>query len=315
MEDQKKLPSTTTIKVDDRGSFLPQNIEEAFRVANAFHKSGLLPARFTSAEMVLTAMQFVLELGLKPLTAMRQLAVVQGTPTIFGDLPLSLCYASSYLESIREYVIAKDGKEICVANGNLNEAAWGAVTIVKRRGDPNILESFFTMDDAEKAGLIKSPTWQKYPKRMLRYRARSQALKDKFPDALNGISILEYDFNQTEDSIPADGRTVSESGAPVKSSTNAAANAAAALKAKGTIEQTKPAVDPKGIFASTEDPKKPPKTLAQIEIEVMDIVKHLGMTDRQLRDVCLDTTGKDPAQMDIGDASMVLAALENRARG
>ena len=143
----------------------------------------------------MTAMQFALELGLKPLTALRQIAVVQGTPSLFGDLPLSLCFASGLVETINEFLVDKDGKEISVANGNTLAEAVGAVCQMRRKGDPNQIERFFTLEDAKRAGLGNSPTWKAYPKYMLKYRARSQALKDKFPDALNGVSIAEYDFN------------------------------------------------------------------------------------------------------------------------
>jgi hypothetical protein len=189
------------INVDESGVLKPRNIDEAYRLAKAYVMSGILPERYKTAESVLTAMQFALELGLKPLTAMRQIAVVKGTPCLFGDLPLSLCYSSGKLEAIKEVWLDKDGREINLANKNLTAQAYAAFCVVKRKGDPEPLEAFFTMDDAQNAGLLNSPTWKAYPKRMLRYRARSQALKDKFPDCLNGISIAEYDQNTVEEQI------------------------------------------------------------------------------------------------------------------
>jgi hypothetical protein len=184
----------STIGMDKAGLLKPQTIEEAFRLATAYVKSGLLPQRFTKPETVMTAMQYALELGLKPLTALRQIAVVNGTPAVFGDLPLSLCYASGNLEWIKEWLFDKDSKPICAANGNLTAQAFGAVCQVKRKGDPEVRETAFTVEDARTANL-GGPTWKSYPKYMLKYRARSQALKDKFPDALNGVAIAEYDFN------------------------------------------------------------------------------------------------------------------------
>jgi hypothetical protein len=191
------LPAT--INADNTGLLKPRNIEDAWRMAQYYASSGLLPERYKSPAMVLTAMQYALELGLKPLTAMRQIAVVKGTPTVFGDLPLSMVYASGKMDYIKESLLDKTGKEISLANKNLTEPAFAALCIVKRKGESEPLEAFFTLDDAQQAGLSNSPTWKSYPKRMLRYRARSQALKDKFPDCLNGISIAEYDQNTTEE--------------------------------------------------------------------------------------------------------------------
>ncbi len=187
------------IHADNSGLIKARTLDEAWRMAQYFASSGLLPERYKSPAMVLTASQFALELGLLPITAMRQIAVVKGTPTVFGDLPLSIVYASKKLDFIEESYLDKNGKEISLANRNLTEPVYAALCIVKRKGETKALESFFSMDDAIAAGLTNSPTWKAYPKRMLRYRARSQALKDKFPDALNGISIAEYDHNTTSE--------------------------------------------------------------------------------------------------------------------
>lgn len=185
----------TEIALDQGGVFQPRTVEDLFRLAKLQLASKMLPARFNTPEMIVVANQYACELGLQPLTALRQIAVVQGTPCTFGDLPLAMVQKSGKLESIREYLIDKDQNEICHKNRNLNAEAVAAVCVVKRKGDAEILERFFSLDDAKQAGLGGSPTWKSYPKLMMKYRARSQALKDKFPDCLNGIAIAEYDFH------------------------------------------------------------------------------------------------------------------------
>lgn len=203
METTETKETQPTSKIElvaaENGVLTPRNIDEAYRLAKGYVLSGMLPERYKTPEMVIAAMQYANELGLKPLTAMRQIAVVKGTPCVFGDLPLSLCYAKNLVEWIKEYWFDKSGKKICAENNNLTADAFGAICIAKRRGDPEPIECSFTMDEAQKAGLANGPTWKSYPKRMLRYRARSQALKDKFPDALNGIAIAEYDFHVNPD--------------------------------------------------------------------------------------------------------------------
>jgi hypothetical protein len=188
-QEPKAVPAKSDIVLNDSGAIVPKTADEAAKVANYYLKSKMLPARFNTVEMIVTAWQYALELGLKPLTAFRQIAVVQGTPCTFGDLPLALVQRSGKLESIREYLVDKNSNEICVKNKNLAAEAYAAVCIVKRKGDEEILERFFSMDDAKRAGLGNSPTWKAYTPVMLKYRARSQALKDKFPDCLNGIAI------------------------------------------------------------------------------------------------------------------------------
>jgi hypothetical protein len=183
------------LTLDEGGALVPKTAAEAVQIASYYLKSKMLPARFNTVEMIVTAWQYALELGLKPLTALRQIAVVQGTPCTFGDLPLALVQRTGKLASIREYLVDKNSKEICVKNMNLSAEPYAAVCVVRRRCDEETLERFFSMDDAKRAGLGNSPTWKAYTPIMLKYRARSQALKDKFPDCLNGIAIAEYDFH------------------------------------------------------------------------------------------------------------------------
>ncbi len=182
------------ISANDDGVLVPRTIDDSYRLAKYFHLSGMLPQRYNSPEMIMTAMQFACELKLKPLTALRQIAVIKGTPSIYGDLPLAICYASGMVEWIKEVYIDLNGKEISLANGNILAQVYGSATQVKRKNDPEIGEGLFTIPEATNAGLMGSDVWKKYTKIMLRYRARAQALKGKFPDALNGVSIAEYDF-------------------------------------------------------------------------------------------------------------------------
>lgn len=205
-KEEPPKPERSQIKTGEEGYLVAQNSEEAMRLATVFKKSGMLPTRFTSVEMVVTAMEYARQLGLKPLVGIRQIAVIQGTPCAYGDLPLSMAYASGKIEWLKEFLIDQNGKEICLKNANLDADVWGAVAVAKRKGDAEIIERFFTMKDAEQANLLKGPTWKQYPKRMLMYRARSQLLKDKFADAINHVAIAEYDFHRLPETETEDQR-------------------------------------------------------------------------------------------------------------
>lgn len=194
-EQQAQGKGADLIEVEG-GKLVPKNFKDTWSMAHLYLKSKMLPARFNTAESIVVGMQYAIELGLQPLTGMRQIAVVQGTPCTFGDLPLALVQRTGKMESIEEYLIDDKGVKICTENKNLQNEAVCAVCIVKRRGDDKPLERFFSMADAKTAGLGGSPTWKAYPKLMMKYRARSQALKDKFADCLNGVAIAEYDFNE-----------------------------------------------------------------------------------------------------------------------
>lgn len=188
-----------TVSANDSGMLVGKSLDEQWRLAKFYTSSGLLPSHYNKPEKVLTAMQFCYELGLRPLTGMRQIAIINGNPAMFGDLPLSLVLASGKAEYVREYLVDAKGEKICAANKNLMAKPEGAVCVSKRKGDTEERETVFTRMDAQAAGLLgKSGPWKQYEKRMLQMRARSQNLKDQFADVLSGVAIAEYDHNADE---------------------------------------------------------------------------------------------------------------------
>lgn len=178
-------------------------VSDQYRMAKVWIKSGMVPKNYTSPEQVITGLQYAAELGIKGgLVALRQIAVIRGTPSIWGDLPLSLCKASGRLKKHTEFLFDKDYKKISFENQNLNTEAFGAYSISET--ETGTYEAFFTLDDARKAGLLPADSasaWTKYTRYMLKYKARSQNLKDACPEILNAISITEYDFDRHPNEI------------------------------------------------------------------------------------------------------------------
>lgn len=188
---QDSKPKPATVHADDKGLLVGGTLDEQWRLATAYLKSGLMPAALNTPEKILVATQFARELGLPPVTAMRQIYVINGTPALFGDLPLSLVMKSGQLEDIVEEIELDEHGE-----------PFRATCKVKRRYVNSWVIRTFTMEDAKRAGLLsrKGP-WQTYPKRMLQCRARAWALKDLFPDMLSGSAIAEFDY----DTLPESG--------------------------------------------------------------------------------------------------------------
>lgn len=183
------------ILANSNGLLVGKTIEEQYRLAKLYCQSGLMPPRFNRPETLMVAMQYCYELGLKPLTGLRQMAIIKGIPAIFGDLPLALAQQSGLVESFVEYLV--NTKNEIITDQNLDTEVYAAICKVKRKGDQEFYISYFTIEDAKKSGLFESSdAWKKYPKDMLKYRARAKALKARFPDALNGIAIAEYDYNK-----------------------------------------------------------------------------------------------------------------------
>lgn len=156
-------------------SLAPQSIDEAIRFAEIMSKSNLVPKDFSgNVGNILVAVQWGMELGLQPMQAMQNIAVINGRPSLWGDAVIALVKSSPACE----YVVEETSDDVAVCR-------------VKRHGEPEQSRTF-TKADALKAGLLnKQGPWTQYPKRMLQMRARSWALRDVFPDVLRGMPIAE----------------------------------------------------------------------------------------------------------------------------
>ena len=202
-EGETKLPekksnqklSTTALRAAQNGMLIGTNLAEQYKLAEAYCSSGFLPAHFDTPAKTLTGMQYAFELGLKPLSGMRQICIIKKTLMIYGNLPLAIVRNSGKLEYIKEYLFDAEGKKICMDNKNLNAKPVMAICKVKRKEDPEETETSYSHQEAEAAHLLTKDAWKYYEKTMLKYRARGAALNDVFGDVLAGIGIAEYHEN------------------------------------------------------------------------------------------------------------------------
>jgi hypothetical protein len=171
-------PTKVEIALDQHGVQL-RSFDEMARFCAAI-KNSKIGKTYDCAEDIMIAVQHGLEVGLSPMSALQNIAVVNGKPCIYGDAALALCCSHPSFLDIEE-TVSRDG----TADGHL------ATCVVKRR-DRSAVVRTFSESDAKKAQLWgKSGPWQQYPQRMLQMRARSWALRDAFPDALKGLGVAE----------------------------------------------------------------------------------------------------------------------------
>lgn len=168
----------------------PQTFDQALTFSNYLAESDLVPKDFKGKPgNCLIAMQWGAELGLKPLQALSNIAVINGRAALWGDAVIALVRSSPLCEYVNE---SDDGNT--------------ATCRVKRRGEQEHVATF-SMDDAQSAGLKgKQGPWTQYPKRMRQMRARAFALRDVFPDVLRGMPVAEEVFDTPTNIIdPATG--------------------------------------------------------------------------------------------------------------
>lgn len=192
-------------------SLAPRDIKEALAFAEMLSKSNMVPKDFVgNPGNILVAVQWGMELGLQPMQAMQNIAVINGRPSLWGDSVIALVKASPMCE----YIIEEVGEE-------------SATCRVKRRGEPE-QERSFSAADAKAAGLLgKQGPWTQYRKRMMQMRARSWALRDVFPDVLRGMPIAEEVMDMEKEINPA----------PVRRQTGKQAAEAAKQQADAEVDE------------------------------------------------------------------------------
>ena len=261
-------------------SLAPKDLDEAMRFADMLAGSSIVPKDYIGKPgNCLVAIQWGMELGLQPMQAMQSIAVINGRPSLWGDAMLALVKAHPAFEWI---------KEEC--DGNV------ATCTIKRRGEPEVVQSF-SLEEAKRAGLTgKQGPWTQYPKRMLQMRARGFALRDAFPDALRGVvSAEEARDTPTERDMGAAEVVSSRPAAPAALpdysqdafAKNLGAWSAAIQGGKLTAEEVITRASTKGVLSeaqkaairSAAQPKPAPAPEPEPETEVIDAPEQKAQAD------------------------------------
>jgi hypothetical protein len=160
----------------------PQNMTEAMEFSKILATSNMVPVAYKGKPQdILVAIGWGYEVGLQPMQALQNIAVINGKPSVYGDAALALVKADQRCAGVKEW-IEGEGDDMT------------AHCLVKRRYNEDMEETVatFSVLDAKQARLWgKAGPWQQYPKRMLAMRARGFAIRDAFPDAMKGMITAE----------------------------------------------------------------------------------------------------------------------------
>lgn len=163
---------------------VPTSMQEAMEMAKLIANSNLVPKAFQGKPGdVLVAMMWGAELEIAPFQALQNIAVINGRPTVWGDLVVALVQRSGKLE----YLVR-----------DWDETNQIASVKIKRKGFPESV-STFSMQDAKRAGLAGKDTYRQYPQRMCMWRALTFAIRNEFSDVLKGMAVAEeaMDYQET----------------------------------------------------------------------------------------------------------------------
>ena len=157
-------------------ALVPQNLEEAFRLAGAMAASGMAPRGMDRPEQVMVAILAGAEIGFAPYQAMQSFAIVNNRATLWGDAIPALLWSHGF--KLTEWFDSEDEPT----------RAFCKVT----RPDGTEIERTYSLADAKLANLLgKQGPWQTSRKRMLQMRARAFAARDGASDVLKGLGVRE----------------------------------------------------------------------------------------------------------------------------
>jgi hypothetical protein len=138
-------------------------------------RSGFLPNGVNTPEKAISIVMKGRELGIPPMYALSNIAVINGKPTASAELMLALVYRDHGDEAVR---IVESTAERCTV-------------AYRRRGwqEPELFS--FDIEDAQCAGLLSKDNWRHYPAAMLRARCISAVARMAFPDTIGGLYTPE----------------------------------------------------------------------------------------------------------------------------
>lgn len=183
-------PQSANLQIFTNPHLLGQMIE----LAKLFSESDLVPKDYKDKKgNTLVAIQMGMELGLAPMQALQNIAVINGRPCVWGDAMLAIVQASGKLEYHHEWT-----------EGDT------AYCKTKRRGYPTEYITTFSDADAKAANLLgKTGPWTTNRARMRQMRARAFNLRDQFADVLRGLNSGEEVSDYSDLSNPNTSNIVS----------------------------------------------------------------------------------------------------------
>ena len=189
------------------------SIDDLARLARVFAASGLFGRNGNqdtqTAECAIRLMAGM-EAGFSPVASATGVHIINGRPAFSSNL---------LAQAVRRHPLY---------DYRVLEQTDKACRIRFLAGRETLGESVFTIEMAERAGLLKNPTWKQYPESMLFARALSSGMRTHCPDALGGApAYVPEELGDT--AAPVEVVTVTEEPSPQPQDASAlvaAANAA-----------------------------------------------------------------------------------------
>lgn len=181
IEPPREAPRPAPLALSVSGAIVLNGLGDVFQLARALANArGFVPRAYLGDENAIAAAILTgIELGIGPMEALRVIHMVDGKPTLAADYMLA--------RAIRAGVRIE--WEQC------DDRA--AVLRLDRFGTRHT--HAFTIEEAQRAGLVGKDNWKKYPAAMLRARCIAAALRAFSPDVLGAGVYLAEELESTDD--------------------------------------------------------------------------------------------------------------------
>ena len=219
-------------------SLVPKDLGEAMKLADLIANSDLAPKDYKGKPgNVLIAVQLGQEIGLSPMSAIQSIAVINGKPSLYGDVGKALLLSKGFIiEESDIKTIKEQGFATCK---------------ITRLGHPVCVRTF-GIDNAKTAKLWgKEGPWTTNPERQMAWRAFWFAARDIAADVLKGLMGAEEVADYIENDI-----TPAADAGEYKTGTERLRNAVVPTKLDDVLKAITAAETPEQMTAAAELAKK-----------------------------------------------------------
>jgi len=237
--------------------FNPSGFGELIEFAKMVSTTQIIPQAYQGKpDDIVAAVIMGADVGLTPMQALQNIAVIRGKATIWGDGLLAICQGHPAYAGIKEWLEGAGTPE-AIAYCRIKRAVHGEIEETTQS---------FSVAQAKRANLWgnKGP-WSQYPERMLQMRARAFALRDSFSDALKGFLPAEEVRDYNDEPV-----RVQQVGAP--------AEVKAVLMPPKKEEEPKPK-KARTAAANKKAMAKVAKSFAEAGISDAQLLTYLGIDD------------------------------------
>lgn len=226
-----------------------ENMLQTRAVANFLSRSKFLPQALrgdlnTAVMLCVTCKQ----MGL-PITALSEVMEVNGKISFWGRTKLAIVMKSP----LCEYIMAEEQDDT------------KCTLLAKRKGWPKEVKETYTIQMAEKAGLInRSDAWKKHPADMLYWRAVTRVISKVFPDVIQGFASVEDLEDEVDEKVQVVAKPVeAEPEKPVIIADERPAKRVRATRKAVTAEVVQPVVQPEAEAESVQPEVMPADVVMQ----------------------------------------------------